>query len=49
MKTCRNSCRNPGYGKFPGYGNCLGYKNSPGYGNLENPRFDQVTICQNMV
>ena len=19
-KTCRNSCRNPGYGNFPGYG-----------------------------
>ena len=25
IKTCINSCRNPGCGKFPGYGKFLGY------------------------
>ena len=24
IKTCRNLCRNPGYGDFPGYGNYPG-------------------------
>ena len=31
IKTCINSCRNPGYGIFPGYGDFSVYVDYPGY------------------
>ena len=31
IKTCLNSCKNPGYWNFPGYGNYPRYGNYPGY------------------
>ena len=31
IKTCKNSCRNPGYGNFPGCEKIPVYENFPGY------------------
>ena len=33
IKTCKNSCKNPGYGNFQGYGDYPGCGNYPIYGS----------------
>ena len=44
LKTCGDSCRNPGYGSFLGYGNFPVYGITTSYTILYNHRKDKTNI-----